>query len=60
MSKQIKVSEEVFEIIREYQAKRETYSGVILRAFEAFIVLDKIKRGEYGLKERPEPAPCES
>jgi hypothetical protein len=55
MSHAIKVSDAVFKIILHYQAPRETISHVIERAFEGFIVLDKIKRGEFPPTDRPEP-----
>lgn len=47
MSHSIKVSNEVYALILHYQGVRESYSNVVLRAFEGFVVLDKIKRGEW-------------
>ena len=47
MSHSIKVSDAVFLIIQKYQGPRESYSHCILRAFEGFITLDAIRRGEW-------------
>ena len=47
MFKSIKVSQEVYELIRKYQGPREAYSHVLERAFDAWEVIEKIKRGEW-------------
>lgn len=43
----IKVNRAIYELIRKYQGPRETYSHVLERAFDAWEIIDKIKRGEW-------------
>lgn len=54
MSKSIKVSDSVYQTIQKYQEKRESYSHVIERAFNAWETIELIKRGEFTPLVRPE------
>lgn len=47
MSKTIRVTDAIWELIRKYQGQRESYSHVLERAFDAWETIDKIKRGEW-------------
>lgn len=44
MSRSIKITDEVYQLIRKYQAPRESYSEVIKRMAAGFEALDETRR----------------